>query len=70
MQSNLQFTVQAVQKTYSMVTAEIGTSKGVIGSDTLYTLKYSALKKFDNPAWKSRQVQQHSSYNDIHSNGI
>lgn len=27
-----------------MVTAEAGTSKGVIGSDTLNTLKYSALK--------------------------
>jgi len=33
-----------------MVTAETGTSKGVIGSDTLNTLKYSALKKFGNPA--------------------
>jgi len=47
MQSNQQFTVQAVQKTYSMVTAETSTSKGVIGSDTL---KYSALKRFGNPA--------------------
>jgi len=32
-----------------MVTAETGTSKGVIGSDTLNTLKYSALKK----VWES-----------------
>ena len=53
-----------------MLTAETGTSKGVIGSDTLNTLKCSALKKFGNPAWKSRQVLQHSSHNDIHSNGI
>lgn len=35
-----------------------------------HTQIFSIKKKFGNPAWKSRQVLQHSSHNDIHSNGI
>lgn len=49
-QSNLELIMHSLQKVYSMVTAGRGTSKGVTGSDTLNTLKYSSLQKYGNPA--------------------